>query len=121
FELPLQAYYRIGIGFLALDAPVFELVERDRLAGDGAAHEGAGALHLEIPVEIADARFPGARAFKAVHGSGLPHTCSFRHRRRQTSSSAAKGSLIAARTAARCRRASVRYRSGGHDCTCPIR
>src|SRR3954447_23643475 len=42
------------IGLLPLDAPVFELLERDGDAGDGAAHEGARPHHPEIPVEIAD-------------------------------------------------------------------
>src|SRR5437870_3136634 len=40
------------IGFLPVDAPVFQLFQRDRHAGHGAAHEGAGAHDAEIAVEV---------------------------------------------------------------------
>src|ERR1700716_2990484 len=55
--------HRLGprIGLLALDAPVFQLLERDRHPGDGAAHEGAGPQHAEITVEVADFRLPRHR------------------------------------------------------------
>ena len=51
---PLQHRLRRGIGLLQVDAPVFELLERDRHAGDRAAHEGAGPHDAEIAVEIFD-------------------------------------------------------------------
>src|ERR1700726_3441281 len=49
------------VGFLALDAPVFELLERDRSSGHGAAHEGARAHHAKIPVKKPHLRFARRR------------------------------------------------------------
>ena len=49
---PLQHRLRRGIGLLQIDAPVFELLERDRHAGHRAAHKGAGAHHAEIAIEV---------------------------------------------------------------------
>src|SRR5688500_10815324 len=70
-DLALQRHRGADVGFLPRDAPVFQFVERNGLAGDRAAHEGAGAGDLEVPVEIADAGFPSARALKAVHHMSL--------------------------------------------------
>ena len=60
-EVPLQHDLGRDIGFLQVDAPVFQLFERDRRAGDGAAHEGAGPQHAEIPVEVFDLGLAGHR------------------------------------------------------------
>ena len=51
---PLHHRLGRGIGLLELDAPVFQLLERDRHAGHGAAHEGARPHDAEIPVEKLD-------------------------------------------------------------------
>ena len=45
------------IGFLQVDAPVFQLVERDPHVGDGAAHIGPGRDHAEIAIQILHLRF----------------------------------------------------------------
>src|SRR5579862_2447384 len=50
-----------GIGFLQVDAPVAQLLERNGDAGHRAAHEGAGAYHAEIAVEIFDIGLAGHR------------------------------------------------------------
>src|SRR6478672_9902523 len=38
----------VDIGLLQLDAPIAQLLERDRTPGDGAAHEIAGRYHLHL-------------------------------------------------------------------------
>src|SRR5687767_14684855 len=60
----LQHGLRRDVGLLALDAPVFELVDRDRLAGDGAAHVGARPDDTDVRVEIFDQGL--AAAFEPV-------------------------------------------------------
>jgi hypothetical protein len=40
-----------GIGLLQIEAPVFELLERNRNAGDGAPHEGSGPVRGENALE----------------------------------------------------------------------
>src|SRR5262245_20638022 len=61
---------RIGayIGLLQVDAPVFQLFQRDRDPGDGAAHERARPHDAEIAVEEPDLGFPrhGRRAIVAL-------------------------------------------------------
>ena len=59
--MPLQHGLGRGIGLLQVDAPVFQLLERDRHAGHGAAHEGAGPHDAEIAVEIFDLGLAGHR------------------------------------------------------------
>src|SRR5712691_5191423 len=54
--MALQHRLRAGIGFLQVDAPVFQLLERDRDAGDGAAHERPRPDHAEVAVEELDVR-----------------------------------------------------------------
>ena len=58
-----------GVGFLQLDAPIFQLVERNRLAGDRAAHEGARADDAIIAVEIAKLGLAGSKwdALETIH------------------------------------------------------
>src|SRR5258707_12245975 len=58
-----------GIGLLQFDAPIFQLVERDRLAGDCAAHEGSRTDDAIIAVEIAKLGFAGSKrnALKTIH------------------------------------------------------
>jgi len=50
----LQHRLRTGIGFLQLDTPIFQLLKRDRRAGDRTTHESARSHNAEIPVEIFD-------------------------------------------------------------------
>ena len=57
-----------GIGLLPLDAPVAQLLERNRDARHRAAHEGAGADDAEVGVEEANLRLAGRRrSLVAVH------------------------------------------------------
>ena len=61
-ELALHRGVGTGIGFLTVDAPVAQLVQGDRVSGDGAPHEGAGTQDAEIAVQKLDlgfARFSG--------------------------------------------------------------
>ena len=60
---------RIGIGFLARDAPVFQLVDQHRAPGDRAGDEGPRRQDLEIGIEIADLGLTAAAAFETVHHS----------------------------------------------------
>src|SRR5215813_11960687 len=81
-EMAPQHGLRRHVGLLQIDTPVFELFERDRRAGHGATHEGAGPQHAEIAVEVLDlglARHRG-RAIEPVQhcnlqrvGPGLPN------------------------------------------------
>ena len=57
FALPLHRSRRIGVGLLPVDAPVAQFVERDRLAGDGAAHVRARTDNAKIAVEKFNFRF----------------------------------------------------------------
>src|SRR5664279_4253114 len=59
----LQHRLRRGIGLLPIDAPVFELLERDRHAGHRAAHKGARPRDAEIAIEVFHLRL-------AVHRRG---------------------------------------------------
>ena len=58
--VPLQRGSRVGIGFLPLNAPVAQFVERNLAAGNGAADEIPRHEDLEIPVEIAEPRLAAA-------------------------------------------------------------
>jgi hypothetical protein len=49
---PFEHGFGAGIGLLALHAPVFQLFERDRGAGDGATHESPGSQYPEVSIEI---------------------------------------------------------------------
>src|SRR5437879_3471437 len=64
--MPLQHGDRLRIGLLQVDAPVFQLVERDAGVGDGAADIGAGRDHAEIAVEILHLCFAAARGAELV-------------------------------------------------------
>ena len=55
--MPLQDGFRRRIGFLQIDAPVFQLIERNVFAGHGAAHIGAGLDNAKIAVQIFDFGF----------------------------------------------------------------
>ena len=59
--LPLQHRFGRGIGFLQVDAPVAQLLERNGDAGHRATHEGARPHHAEIAVEIFDLGLAGHR------------------------------------------------------------
>src|SRR5260370_212036 len=50
--MPLQHGRGNSIGFLQIDAPVFQFVERDPRVGDRAAHIGSWRAHSEIPSHI---------------------------------------------------------------------
>lgn len=52
--MPRQHRFRGCVSFLAIDTPVFEFVQRNVLAGDGAANVGAGGGYAKIAVEIFD-------------------------------------------------------------------
>src|SRR5262245_411684 len=54
------------IGFLALDAPVLQLLERNRNAGDGAANKRPWPQHPEIAVEIFDLGFRGRAGLEPI-------------------------------------------------------
>ena len=58
-----------GVGFLQLDAPILQLVERNRLAGDGTTHEGTRTDDAIIAVEKAKLGFAGSKrdAFETIH------------------------------------------------------
>src|SRR5271154_6648955 len=54
---PLHRGGRTGIGLLTVDAPIAQFVERDRLAGDGAAHEGPRTENAIVAVDKFNFRF----------------------------------------------------------------
>jgi len=64
--MALQHGGRGGVGFLQIDAPVLQLVERNPDVGDGTTHKGAGRDHAEIAVEILHLRFAMARGTELV-------------------------------------------------------
>src|SRR5271166_151616 len=72
--LALHRSGRAGVGLLPIDAPVAEFVQRDRLSGDGATHEGARSENSKIPVEKFDFRFArvGGTSFDPVHERIFP-------------------------------------------------
>src|SRR5579872_1991414 len=60
----------IGVGFLPVDAPVAQLLQRNWLAGHGAAHISARSADAEVAVEILDLRLRGAEiAIHSIHQS----------------------------------------------------
>ena len=67
-RVALQHRFGRRIGLLQFHIPVFQLFQRDRHVGDGAAHESAGPNHAEVPVEIFHLRLTGhrRRSAKAV-------------------------------------------------------
>src|SRR5690606_41596641 len=78
FQLAGERHFGVEIGFLALDAPVFQLVERDGLPRHRATHERARHDHLEISVQVAEASLARARSFETAHCGPLTpfrHTC----------------------------------------------
>src|SRR3954468_24957162 len=64
--VPLQHRLRLGIGLLQIDAPVFQLVERNAYVGDGAADIGSRRDHAKVAVEILHLRFTAARGAELV-------------------------------------------------------
>src|ERR1700682_75722 len=58
-----QHDFGVGIGFLQIDVPVLELLERDRNAGDSATHEAPRLDDAEIAIEEFHFRL-------ARHGTG---------------------------------------------------
>src|ERR1700730_8196161 len=76
-----QHDFGVGIGFLQLDVPVLELLERDRKAGDSATHEAPRLDDAEIAIEEFHFRL-------ARHGTGpiiaVQHVCPpFQHSPKQ--------------------------------------
>ena len=65
---------RRGIGFLQINAPVLQFLQRYRHPGDRAAHECAGPYDPEIAVEKLHLGFPRHRrwAIKAVQHIKAP-------------------------------------------------
>jgi len=70
-EIALEGCRGVGIGFLALDAPIAQVLNLYWLSGNGAANVLAFFQDLEIGIEIADARLASAREkrFVSVHGT----------------------------------------------------
>jgi len=66
-QMPLERHFGRGIGLLAFDAPVAQLLQADRPAGYGAAHEIALLQHLVVGV--AEAQL-GLAAAGRVSGPG---------------------------------------------------
>src|SRR2546425_1255925 len=64
--MPLEHGGRHRIGFLEIDAPVFQFVERDPHVRYGAAHIGSGRHHAEIAIQILHLRFAMPRGTKLV-------------------------------------------------------
>ena len=65
-KVPLQHGGGNRIGLLQVDAPVFQLVERDPHVGDGAAHIGPGRDHAEIAIQILHLRFAMPRGTEFI-------------------------------------------------------
>ena len=65
-KMPLQHGDRLRVGLLQIDAPVFQLVERDAHLGDGAADIGSWRDHAKVAVEILHLRFTAARGAELV-------------------------------------------------------
>jgi hypothetical protein len=73
-EVPLENGLGIDIWLLQIDAPVFQLLERNRQPGDRATHEGTGPHDAKVAVEIFDlglARHRG-RAIEPVQHVPIP-------------------------------------------------
>jgi hypothetical protein len=68
---PSEHGLRAGIGFLALHAPIFEFLERDRHAGDRAAHERAWPQHPKISIQIFDLGFGGRARVESIEHVSL--------------------------------------------------
>src|SRR5579872_7564585 len=66
--MPLQHRLGGGIGLLPIDAPVFQLFERDRCPGHRTTHIRARSDHAKIAIEILDLGLAGhrRRTFKAI-------------------------------------------------------
>src|SRR5579871_2881818 len=69
--MPLEHGFRRGVGFLAVDAPVFQLFERDPNARDSATHIGARRDHAEIAVKILHLGLADARGTEPVQHVSL--------------------------------------------------
>src|SRR5262249_2714043 len=67
-EMSLQHGFRIDVGLLQVDAPIFQLFERDRQASYRAAHEGTRPHDAKVAVEILDLGLTrhGGRAIGSV-------------------------------------------------------
>src|SRR6516165_2856246 len=65
-KMPLQNGARYRIGLLQVDAPIFQLIERDPRIGHRAAHIGSRRDDAEIAVEILDLCFAVARGAELV-------------------------------------------------------
>src|SRR3546814_5021142 len=62
-----QRRARIGIGFLAVDAPVAQAVERDARARYGTQHVGARKNDIESAIAVAQAGLGLARQRRGLH------------------------------------------------------
>src|SRR6266446_3560717 len=72
--MTLQDHLWRGIGLLKVDAPILEFFKGDGLPGDGAAHVGARANHLEIAVKVLDLGLAshGGRTVVAIEHRSSP-------------------------------------------------
>jgi hypothetical protein len=55
--MPLQHGDRLRVGFLQIDAPVFQFVQRYTRVGYRAPYEGSRRDHTKVAVEILQLRF----------------------------------------------------------------
>src|SRR5262245_49425400 len=67
--IALEGDLGAGVGFLQFHAPVAQVGQRDRFAGDGAAHIVTGSDDLELAVKVAQPRlaFEAEQPFKPIH------------------------------------------------------
>src|ERR1700730_10282161 len=77
-EMPLQHGFRIDVGLLQVNAPIFQLFERDRQAGHRATHEGTRPHDAKIAVKVFDlgltrhgGRTIGSVQQACLHATGL--------------------------------------------------
>src|ERR1700761_7108695 len=71
-KVSLKHSGRHAVGFLQIDAPVFQFVERNPCVRDGATHIGSRRDHAEIAVEILHLRFAMARGTEFIQHDYTP-------------------------------------------------
>ena len=65
-----QRCFRVEVGFLCINIPITQVLERNFALGHGARDETASRQHLEIVVEVTEAGFAGEGAWsERIHGA----------------------------------------------------